>query len=158
MKKYILRIIPNNEEVAKMYRDHKHYNKGDSGIDLFTAEQVVIGSWETGKVKFNISCEVICQEDDGTYHNVSYYLYPRSSLSKTSLRLANSVGIIDANYQGNIMGVCDNIRTIDYTVEKGTRLFQLCSCDLTPFHEVIVVDSFLDKSKARGGGFGSTGK
>ena len=158
MKKYILRIIPNNEEVAQMYRNHTHYNKGDSGIDLFATEQITIGSWETGKIKFNISCEVICQEEDGSSRNVSYYLYARSSISKTSLRLANNVGIIDAFYRGNIMAVCDNISTVDYVVEKGVRLFQLTTPDLSPFHEVVVVDSFLDASKNRKGGFGSTGK
>ena len=40
----------------------------------------------------------------------AYYLYPRSSMgSKTPLRLSNSVGIIDAGYRGNIIGVVDNI-------------------------------------------------
>ena len=39
---------------------------------------------------------------------VSYYLYPRSSVStKTPLRLANSVGIIDSGYRGNIKAVFD---------------------------------------------------
>ena len=40
MKKYILRIIPNNEEVAKLYSSHSHYNEGDSGIDLFCIEDI----------------------------------------------------------------------------------------------------------------------
>ena len=34
--------------------------------------------------------------------NIGYYLYPRSSISKTPLILANSVGIIDSGYRGNI--------------------------------------------------------
>jgi dUTPase len=38
---------------------------------------------------------------DNTF--TSYYLYPRSSLSKTSFQLANSVGVIDAGYRGNLM-------------------------------------------------------
>ena len=52
-----------------------------------------------------------------------YYLYPRSSISKTPLRLCNSVGIIDAGYRGNIMAFVDNI---DEDYDLGTRLFQLC--------------------------------
>ena len=34
----------------------------------------------------------------------SYFMYPRSSISKTPLRLINSVGIIDKDYRGNVMG------------------------------------------------------
>ena len=48
--------------------------------------------------------------------NVSYYLYPRSSIIKTPLRMSNSVGIIDAGYRGNIIGCVDNIGDIPYTV------------------------------------------
>ena len=36
-------------------------------------------------------------------------MYPRSSLSKTMLRLANSVGIIDAGYRGHLIGMFDVI-------------------------------------------------
>ena len=35
--------------------------------------------------------------------NCSYYLYPRSSISKTPLRMSNSTGIIDAGYRGEII-------------------------------------------------------
>ena len=41
--------------------------------------------------------------------NTGYYMYPRSSLSKTKLRLANSVGIIDSGYRGNLIGMFDLI-------------------------------------------------
>ena len=69
-----------------------------------------------------------------------YYLYPRSSISKGKLRLSNSVGIIDYGYRGDIMAAVDNIGDTDYHIEKGERLFQLCSPDLTSI-DVAVVDS-----------------
>ena len=56
---------------------------------------------------------------------------PRSSISKTPLRLANSIGLIDGGYRGEIMAMCDNIKTDSYTVEKGQRLFQIV-CDCSP--------------------------
>ena len=156
MRKYILRIIPNNEEVAKMYDNHSHFNEGDSGIDLFCAENITIKAGETKKIKFNISCEMICIDGNKT-KNVSYLLMPRSSMgSKTPLRLTNSIGLIDAFYRGNISGCSDNVKNYDYNVEKGTRLFQLVAPDLSPIHSVEVVKEFLDKSKNRGGGYGST--
>ena len=37
---------------------------------------------------------------DSNNNYLSYYLYPRSSISKLNIRLANSVGIIDSGYRG----------------------------------------------------------
>ena len=39
-------------------------------------------------------------------NKTSYYLYPRSSISKTPLIQTNSVGIIDKDYRGNVMVSC----------------------------------------------------
>ena len=74
--------------------------------------------------------------------------------------MANSVGIIDKNYRGNIMAKVRNIPETDpaepYLVQEGTRLFQLCSPDLSPL-KVKVVDQLSETSRGEGG-FGSTGK
>ena len=40
--------------------------------------------------------------------NFGYMLVPRSSISKTPLRLANSIGIIDKSYRGKVMVKVDN--------------------------------------------------
>lgn len=159
MVKYIFRIIPNNNEVGQLYKNHTHYNEGDSGIDLFCIENVKIGAGETKKIKFNISCEMVQVDDDGMYiKNVSYWLLPRSSIVKTPLRLANSLGLIDAHYQNNIMAFVDNVKNEEYNVEKGTRLFQIVTGDLTPISKIELGTEFLNKDKNRGGGYGSTGK
>ena len=85
-----------------------------------------------------------------------YYLYPRSSLSKTPLRLANSVGIIDSSYRGEIMAAVDNISEKDFEIKQGQRLFQLCSPTLEPINYIITDN--LSETKRGEGGFGSTGK
>lgn len=157
MKKYILRIIPNNQEVAQWYESHSYYNDGDSGIDLFCSEDIIIKVGETKKIKFDISCEIICiDEDKQDTYNVSYLLLPRSSIIKTPLRMANSVGLIDAHYQNNICAFVDNIKQEDYEVKKGSRLFQLVVPSLKPIHRIEVVKQFMNPHKNRGGGFGST--
>lgn len=156
---YIFRIIPNNDQVGQLYENHSHYNEGDSGIDLFCTEDVLIKPGETKKIKFDISCEMIEVDQDGTYmKNVSYWLLPRSSIIKTPLRLANSLGLIDAHYQNNIMAFVDNVKNEEYFVKKGTRLFQIATGDLTPISKIEVGTEFLNKDKNRGGGYGSTGK
>ena len=65
---------------------------------------------------------------------VGYFLYPRSSTgTKTPLRLANSVGVIDAGYRGNYIAAFDNIRVETFKVEKGQKLAQICSPNITFF-------------------------
>jgi dUTP pyrophosphatase len=89
-------------------------------------------------------------------------MYPRSSISKTRLRLANSTGIIDAGYRGHLMGMFDvvyNNDTTDYCVKKFDRYLQICAPELVPI-VVNIVDSLEDlgEQTERGqGGFGSTG-
>ena len=91
-----------------------------------------------------------------------FYMYPRSSLSKRKLRLANSVGVIDAGYRGNLIGMFDIVNSDEEyeTVNKFDRLVQICSPNLQPI-VVEIVDEIneLGEITHRGeGGFGSTGK
>ena len=96
-----------------------------------------------------------------------YYLYPRSSIVKTSMRLANSVGIIDSGYRGEIMAVVDKHDTsndwktvLKRDCKQYDRLFQICAGDLQPFRvEIVDNESELSGITERGcGGFGSTGR
>ena len=85
-------------------------------------------------------------------------MYPRSSISKTQLRLANSTGIIDAGYRGNLMAMFDVEES--HTGTKFDRYIQICAPSLVPII-VEIVDSLEDlgEETERGtGGFGSTGK
>lgn len=122
------------------------------------------------KVDFNIKCSAQIYSDKGKVYNTGYYIHPRSSLSKTNLRLANATGIIDAGYRGNIIGMFDvtNIDTdtnnrdseADYYANKYDRLVQICGPSLIPI-VVEIVDSIADlgDDTDRGtGGFGSTGR
>lgn len=86
-----------------------------------------------------------------------YYVYPRSSIYKTSMRLANCTGIIDAGYRGELMAVFDNISDIHYELKPYTRLLQACSPDLAPFNVEIVNKDF-SKTVRGAGGLGSTGE
>ena len=145
-----LLIKTDNVELQEKYNGHTNYHPGDSGLDLFCPKDILVKSGETVKIDLEIQCEAL----NDNRNNVSYYLYPRSSIVKTPLRLANSVGIIDAGYRGNIMAFVDNIKSEDFLVEKGTRLFQICSGDLSPL-TFELVNSLSDTSRGEGG-FGST--
>jgi dUTP pyrophosphatase len=138
------------------YINHTHYHVGDSGIDLFCPDRIIVEAGETKFIDLKIQCQMLkyIHPHDNNGMPVSYYLYMRSSATRTPLRLANSVGIIDSGYRGNIIACVDNIKDIDYTIEAGTRLFQICSGDLSPM-TMEVVNSLPETSRGTGG-FGST--
>ena len=100
------------------------------------------------KIKLGISCESV----DGK----GYFLFPRSSISKTPLRMANSIGLIDGGYRGEIMASCDNIKDHVYRVNKGQRLFQLVAFDSSPI-TYSIKEELTETSRGKDG-FGSTGK
>ena len=140
-------IKPHNDTAWEFYRNHGHFHEGDAGLDLYVLEDIHFEVGTTRAIKMGISCE----PEDGK----AYYLLPRSSISKTPLRMANSIGLIDGGYRGEIMAVCDNIKSETYTVEKGQRLFQLVAADSSPIEYELVEEIAMT---TRGtGGFGSTG-
>lgn len=145
---YILRILPDTAAIAEKYATHKTYHAGDSGIDLFVPEDTEFCKGHTHFLNLGIKCEML----DDMGKNVSYFLYPRSSISKTPLRLANSVGIIDAGYRGNIIAALDVGK--DFSVKENDRLVQICAPNLGPIG--IEVVSELSNTERGEGGFGST--
>ena len=142
-----LLIKPLNDIAKDYYLNHGHFHKGDAGLDLYVLQDDIFKAGETKKIKLGISCE----NQDGK----GYFLFPRSSISKTPLRMANSIGLIDAGYRGEIMAVCDNIKDYDFSIKKGDRLFQLVSADLSSI-EFEIAESLSDSTRGSGG-FGSTG-
>jgi dUTP pyrophosphatase len=69
--------------------------------------------------------------------------------------MANSIGLIDGGYRGELMAVCDHIKNEPYTVQKGQRLFQLVATDSSPIHYELA--EALSETTRGAGGFGSTG-
>ena len=101
-------------------------------------------------------------------------LFPRSSNSKTDLRLTNSVGVVDSGYRGSVMFKYRNDGyaklnipylksymdlpnfTFDNEYEAGDRVGQLL---ILPYPQIELIDSEELSSTERGtGGYGSTGK
>ena len=128
----------------------------DSGFDIFCPTKVECLCKVTTRLYLGISVAVYKHTTKGDIP-MPYYMYPRSSISKTPLRLANSVGIIDSGYRGELQAAVDNFSCQKYIVEEGQRLFQICSGDLTPFYNVKIVDSLGSRPERGAGGFGSTG-
>lgn len=144
-QKYVESVQKHNEQIVSEYPD--------SGFDLFNPCEIVINDTS----KYLLNTQIKCAMFDNNKSR-SFYLYARSSISKTNFRLANNVGIIDSGYRGDIIGVFDIINH-NVSMEKYSRLLQICSGDLKPFN-VIILDTpeCLGLTTRGSGGFGSTGK
>ena len=146
-----LRIKILDDEVSSYYKDRTTTYDGDAGMDLYCPHQLIVEPNETHLIKMGIACEMTDE-----YLPVSFMLVPRSSISKTPLRMSNSIGIIDSGYRGEIMASVDNISNEDYMITPGQRLFQIVHPTLYPFNVDVVEE--LSETERGDGGFGSTGK
>ena len=162
--KYKNAIENHNSNVDQQYPD--------SGFDLFLPQDFIPNSC-TEKIDYKIKaamfynileCTINEDNEDGANYNINkpmpYYLYPRSSISKTPVRLANNVGIIDSGYRGNIGAYFDlkseHLQT--KTLEKHQRVLQICANDLSAFKVILIKNiSNLGETERGTGGFGSTG-
>lgn len=155
-KKYIEAI---NERNLKIMKNIEHI---DAGFDLFAPEEQKMTNTQVNKLDYKIACcAKIFNNDTGryTYENSGFYMYPRSSISKSNIRLANNVGIIDAGYRGHLMGMFDVIYKDSIIINKFDRYLQICAPGLIPMIvEMVSSIKELGEKTARGdGGFGSTG-
>ena len=180
-----LYVNSDNAELVELYSSHikKHNvdlsktNYPNSGFDLFIPDTVSFretAPFATKMVDLQIKAEMFSvnlttrviakmteantesEEVVGFSHNTGYYLFPRSSISKTPLMLANHTGIIDSGYRGKLMTAIRSF-SAEYEIEKHTRLFQICHPSLCPVYVVLVNESDLAITERGEGGFGSTG-
>jgi len=159
-------------EAATMHNNMIDTHKcPDAGFDVFCPTgKTVLSPQPSNKayfLDFKIKCAMLREEGEGTEATttpLSFYLYPRSSLSKTPFRLANSTGIIDSGYRGDIGGYFDvkpTVYGVEYEINSGAKLLQICAPTLEAFKVVAMpyqefMQRFADTERGAGG-FGSTG-
>ena len=126
---------------------------GSAGFDIraCTSDPVILIGGNIALINTGIKIHI----SDPRYAAV---LLPRSGLGSKGLVLANTVGLIDSDYQGAIGAVLwnrNNIWGTEFTVNRGDKIAQLVFIPIIlPHFEK--VDSF--ESTQRGeGGFGHTG-
>ena len=170
----LLKIYTSNEELKNTYLAHieKHNTQiatdkyPNSGFDLFMPNEYAFYSdFITEFLDLEIKCEMFTFTNTQGVLNASpsaFYMYPRSSISKTPLMMANHTGIIDSGYRGNLIAAVRHlpvsIVSNEYLLEKNTRLFQICHPQLCPVYVEILNEDVLSKTTRGEGGFGSTGK
>lgn len=142
-----INIDPENDTY---WINHPTYQKAkkneDSGLDIPMQNTVIVPAGiKSFKVNLNFKAEP----------THAFMLLPRSSICKTTIRLCNSVGIIDKSYRGNVMAVVDNIGETDVMLQEGACYFQIVSFSgILPMYQIKTVEKDTERGE---GGFGSTG-
>ena len=147
MKVKLMVLPPNNPAMCIP----KPATEGSAGVDLRanTSEPFELKPGETKLVETGLAIHL----DDVKY---AAMILPRSGLGhKHGVVLGNLTGLIDSDYQGELMVSLWNRSTEPFTVNPGDRIAQMVIVPVMQ-PEFVVVDSF--ESTERGeGGFNSTG-
>ena len=153
---YLKYVDAVNQHNSKIFNNPKYI---DAGFDIFVPHsQLCDLNVGINKVDHQIRCSASIVSPHGSY-NTGYYMHPRSSIYKTSIRLANSTGIIDAGYRGHLIGMFDCFNT-QHLLEKHDRVLQICAPSLMPiFVELVNSEQELGEETIRSSsGFGSSGR
>lgn len=128
---------------------------GAAGIDLTAIDRILEWDETGGKLYSIVSYDTgLAVEIPDGYVGL---LFPRSSVYKKPLRLANSVGVIDSDYRGPIKFKYDlhSATDLEQAYAVGDRVGQLVILPI-PYFRVVEVDE-LSSTDRDLGGFGSTG-
>lgn len=118
---------------------------GDGGHDL-TAAYI-----EESETQIKVFTGISCEPSEGWV----LMAFPRSSICKKGLSLANSIGLIDNNYRGEIMAIFNKLRP-DAHITLGERIIQLVPLRIPRL--IIEEVEELSTSERGEGGFGSSGR
>jgi dUTP pyrophosphatase len=158
---YELEILPIKDNVS-FYKNEYDRTDGNAGFDLHTTEAAHVEQ-SPEFISFGIVARLLKVEPmpHGTSNEYlktdsHFWLVPRSSIYKTGLMMANSVGVIDKTYRGELKAPVWSM-TGNTDVAVGDRLFQIVAPDMGWIRRVRLVDS-LPVTDRGAGGFGSTGK
>ena len=144
-----IKYIPNSkgEKVCAPF----YATEGSAGMDLSACldEPVVLKKGEIKMISTGIAISLPSNE-------YVAYVYARSGLAcKKGICLANSVGVIDSDYRGEIKCGLINLGQDDFVINHGDRIAQLVIAPVTVANIVECED--LDETVRGEGGFGSTG-
>lgn len=146
-------------KVKKLHKDAvlpKYQTKGASGFDIHALENLVVFRGETKLVKTGLAFEIP--------QGYELQVRPRSGTSlKTTLRVSNSPGTVDADYRGEVCVIMDNIEQFNRGIEEGSVYIKkgdrIAQGVIVPVIQAELVEvKELSESERGNGAFGSTGK
>ena len=128
------------------------FRSGSAGLDLRACldEATILNPGETKLIKTGLSLYI---EDP----SLAGIILPRSGLGhKHGIVLGNLVGLIDSDYQGELMVSCWNRGNTPFTIEIGERLAQFVLVPVVQAQFEVVSD--FTETERGSGGFGHSGR
>lgn len=140
-------MIIETKQTGDAVLPHRAHLK-DAGYDLYAIEDRVINVGEVVGIKTGISMHIPA--------GFVGLIFSRSGHGKKGIRLANSVGVVDPGYQGEIIVLVTNDNIAPYSITKYERIAQMV---FVPFMypELKAVSAFAETTDRAEKGFGSTG-
>ena len=122
---------------------------GDAGLDLRASEDVVLQPFERRLISTGLAIAIP--------EGYAGFVQPRSGMAlKKGLSMANTPGLIDSHYRGELKVVAVNLDAHDpIEIQKGERIAQLV-IQKVPVVDLVEVEE-LDETDRGAGGFGSSG-
>jgi dUTP pyrophosphatase len=149
--KHVLQVKVLDPRVGQEFPLPHYATPGSAGLDLRACldAPLTIAPGETHLIPTGIAIHL----DDP---QLAAVLLPRSGLGhKHGIVLGNLVGLIDSDYQGQVMVSCWNRGSVAFTIAPGERIAQMV---IVPVVQVRfeVVEQFTESHRGAGG-FGSSG-
>lgn len=165
MPHYVVQIAPakgvSKDTLLEILALGGDRNPGDAGFNLpaLRGEEIIESNVKSHQWHLGIRVRVR-RKIQNTFVDWPWFLLPRSSTaSKTPLRLANSMGIMDAGYRGEVVAIVDNVSDARKTFSSGRPYFQMVLPDAAPMEDpyvkIVVVADF-PVTQRGSGGLGST--
>jgi dUTP pyrophosphatase len=150
MRKLEVRVL--DPRIGREMELPRRATSGSAGLDLRACIDVPL-TLEPGKTELVPTGIAIYLDDPG----LAAVLLPRSGLGhKHGIVLGNLVGLIDSDYQGQVMVSVWNRGDRAFTIQPGERIAQLVVVPVVQV-EFEVVNEFA-ASERGAGGFGSSGR
>lgn len=135
------------------YFDLPNYQTfGSAAIDLQCTEDITVKRGSSTIIPTGLAIWI-----GGANKDIAGLIVPRSGLGSKGLILANTIGVIDEDYQGELkIAVWNRTQDTDITLKAGDRIAQLLFVPALKA-EWVITEEFTDETKRGFGGFGHTG-
>ena len=151
MSKTKLQVRILDDRIGNQIAFPEYATDGSAGLDLRACldQPLTLEPGQTELLKTGVSIHI-------GDPSLAAMILPRSGLGhKHGIVLGNLVGLIDSDYQGELMVSCWNRGQTPFTIEVGERIAQLVLVPVVQAQFEVV--SEFDASDRGEGGFGSTG-
>jgi dUTP diphosphatase len=148
----IVKVKLLDPRIGKEFPLPSHATAGSAGMDIRAClkEPLTLKPGDTALIPSGLAIHI----GDPGYAAV---LLPRSGLGhKHGIVLGNLVGLIDSDYQGEVLVSCWNRGQVEFTVNPGERIAQMVILPVVQAQFEVV--SEFEESKRGAGGFGHSGK